>query len=249
MDFESQVQLAKGIEAAKQGDLSVARQALYAVLDLDPKNEMAWIWLSSVVETVEDRQICLENILLLNPHNDYARRSLDQIAQLGAESRHISRPTAQTNRLNISMVAYRLTTAFWLGLSCFSIGLGLIDLFNWGLDWLRSRAFPHYITPTQLFNLVSTIAFLIFGILLANITWALFRKHKFGYLGSLLTSLGLILIGPTVVFISESPSYLLAIFVTLLPTLILFLTLLSQTGFDYDRHLAPYPKRNQTRPT
>ena len=36
---------------------------------IDPGNEEVWLSLLNVVETDEDRRVCLENILAINPHN------------------------------------------------------------------------------------------------------------------------------------------------------------------------------------
>ncbi len=238
--------LKEGIKAAKKRDLVAARTALYDVVDIDPKNEIAWIWLSSVAETIEDRQICLENVLIINPNNDYAKRSLRQIYRLQFKATQAKSVIKLPQLIHFQILAGHLIRAFWFGISLFFLGIGLIDLSNWGLAWLRSRAFPYYITPIQLFSLVNTIAFFICGILAANITWALFRRHKIGYIASILLSLGLIPIGPTIAIISEDSDYLLIIFVTLMPTLILFLTLMSQTGLDHDRQLAPSSRRYKT---
>ncbi len=42
---------------------------------------MAWLWLSGVVETDEECQICLENVLVINPENISARRGLESLAR------------------------------------------------------------------------------------------------------------------------------------------------------------------------
>ena len=78
----SQVKLGEGIAAAKNGDRTQAREILYDVVDQEPKNEVAWVWLSYVVDTIEDRQICLENVLLINPENVYASGGLQQLRKL-----------------------------------------------------------------------------------------------------------------------------------------------------------------------
>ena len=38
------------------------------------------MWLSGVVEEPEEQQICLENVLVINPQNDKARRGLDFVS-------------------------------------------------------------------------------------------------------------------------------------------------------------------------
>ena len=44
---------------------------------IEPGNETVWLSLLNVVETDEDRRVCLENIVAINPHNKEA------LAQLG----------------------------------------------------------------------------------------------------------------------------------------------------------------------
>ncbi len=46
---------------------------------IDPGNEAVWLSLLNVVETDEDRRVCLENILAINPKNKEAQRQLGVI--------------------------------------------------------------------------------------------------------------------------------------------------------------------------
>ena len=68
--------LNRAIMAAKAGRNAEARQLLEAVLDADERNERAWLWLSGVVDSDEERTICLENVLSINPDNQAARKGL-----------------------------------------------------------------------------------------------------------------------------------------------------------------------------
>jgi hypothetical protein len=68
--------LNRAIIAAKAGRKAEARQLLEAVLDADERNERAWLWLSGAVDSDEERTICLENVLSINPDNQAARRGL-----------------------------------------------------------------------------------------------------------------------------------------------------------------------------
>lgn len=73
--------LRAGIAAARGGRIQEARQALLRVTELDERNEHAWLWLSGVVESLEDRRVCLENVLAINPDNPYAQRGLHLLDQ------------------------------------------------------------------------------------------------------------------------------------------------------------------------
>jgi len=84
--------LNRAIIAAKAGRKTEARQLLEAVLDTDERNERAWLWLSGVVDSDEERIICLENVLSINPDNQAARKGLAVLK--AATSASIIRPLA-----------------------------------------------------------------------------------------------------------------------------------------------------------
>ena len=68
--------LQQGIALAKAGRHEEARAMLLQVIDLDERNETAWLWISGVVDNDEDRGIALENVLQINPNNEWAKRGL-----------------------------------------------------------------------------------------------------------------------------------------------------------------------------
>ena len=55
--------------------VQLARKAV----ELDPYSEMAWLWLSAVVESKEEQQTCLQNVLVVNPENERARQGLESL--------------------------------------------------------------------------------------------------------------------------------------------------------------------------
>ena len=71
--------LQQGIAAAKEGRREDARELLMGVVGQDEDNALAWLWLSDVVDRLEDREICLENVLTLDPDHARARSGLAQI--------------------------------------------------------------------------------------------------------------------------------------------------------------------------
>ncbi len=76
--------LNQGIAAAKAGNDATAQELLARVVDQDPHNEPAWLWLAAVVQTDEELQICLENVLTINPANEAARARLAMLGSLQA---------------------------------------------------------------------------------------------------------------------------------------------------------------------
>jgi hypothetical protein len=77
---ELQKKLRAGIEAAQQGDKRTARNLLKQVLSEDENNELAWMWLASAVETLEERRSCLQKTLQINPNNTRAREALNRLS-------------------------------------------------------------------------------------------------------------------------------------------------------------------------
>lgn len=71
--------LQRGIAAARAGRRSEARQLLMQVVEADDQSEQGWLWLSGVVDSPADAQVCLENVLALNPENRQARQGLEWI--------------------------------------------------------------------------------------------------------------------------------------------------------------------------
>jgi tetratricopeptide (TPR) repeat protein len=76
--------LRRGIAAAKAGRREEARQILLHIVELDEQNEQAWLWLSGVVDSLEDRRVCLENVLAINPDNPYAQQGLRHLDRQAA---------------------------------------------------------------------------------------------------------------------------------------------------------------------
>jgi tetratricopeptide (TPR) repeat protein len=73
---DTEALLREGISAAKSGQRDRARELLTHVVEQDEENTLAWLWLSSMVDSLADREVCLENVLALDPDNDAARRGL-----------------------------------------------------------------------------------------------------------------------------------------------------------------------------
>jgi hypothetical protein len=71
----------EGVTALKAGKKDEARTLLMKAVELDQHHEEAWLYLSGVVETEEDQQTCLENVLAINPANERARKGLQYLEQ------------------------------------------------------------------------------------------------------------------------------------------------------------------------
>jgi len=71
--------LQRAIQSARAGRKVEARDLLLQIVEVDPRNEMAWMWLSGLVDTLEDRMIACENVLTINPANEKVRAYLTEL--------------------------------------------------------------------------------------------------------------------------------------------------------------------------
>jgi dipeptidyl aminopeptidase/acylaminoacyl peptidase len=76
---ELQDLLRTGIQAAQSGNKAVARQILEQVIERDPDSELAWIWLATLADNLDERRAHLERVIAINPDNTRARQALEQI--------------------------------------------------------------------------------------------------------------------------------------------------------------------------
>ncbi len=90
--------LRHAIELACAGKKDAARDTFLHVVDEDPRNELAWMWLADLVDTLEDKIIACENVLTINPSNEKARHYLEllQRKRQAVTSKHVHRKIEST---------------------------------------------------------------------------------------------------------------------------------------------------------
>ncbi|MCB9078272.1 MAG: hypothetical protein H6631_11805 [Anaerolineaceae bacterium] len=76
MTLTIEEKLKQGIEAAEAGHKTKARSLLTDVVTADEEQLEAWVWLSRLVDSLEDKIVCLENVLTLDPDNQFAQNEL-----------------------------------------------------------------------------------------------------------------------------------------------------------------------------
>lgn len=69
------------VKIAKSGDRIQARDMLLKLVNHNPDHELAWLWLSQLVEEPEDKIIALENALTINPNRPQSKMRLNQLRQ------------------------------------------------------------------------------------------------------------------------------------------------------------------------
>jgi tetratricopeptide (TPR) repeat protein len=231
--------LQEGVIAAKAGYHEQARFQLLDVVEQDQTNETAWFWLYQVFDRHDDKRICLENLLTINPDNEWARQELLNYLD-PAETARFQAQATQNSSLKTKATASRpitlkLVSAFWLGISIIFLGGGIIASGEWLISGLRTRTFPNYITAIQTFELLIAIIFIIVGIMGLNVAAGLFAQSIAGFYGSLLLALGLLLAGPTISLIADPPNYLSLVCTGGVSGMIVLLTLASHPAFSDTR--------------
>lgn len=62
----------RGIDASKESHADFAKQCFLQAIVHDSQNEMAWLWLASVSDAVEEKSAHLQKVLHINPANETA---------------------------------------------------------------------------------------------------------------------------------------------------------------------------------
>jgi twitching motility two-component system response regulator PilG len=89
--------LRDGVKTARAGNREQARDLFEQVIEREPHNETAWLWLAGVTEEPKAAVSCLERVLNLNPNNERARTGLQStrlqagIAEAKAGNREAAR--------------------------------------------------------------------------------------------------------------------------------------------------------------
>lgn len=236
--------LQQGIDAAKAGEIDQARFLLLDVVEQDQTNETAWYWLYQIFDRVDDKRVCLENLVIINPHNRWAKQKLLEhltaYPSTGTPSQKPAKAKQKRSSLEQTVVttrprrpvALKLIIAFWLGISIILLSGGIISAGEWLALVLSGRIELTDLTIIQYFDLLVTISFVTVGLLGFYITVTLFIQSMIGFYGSILLALGLLLIGPTFSLILNPPNYATMICTGGVSGVIVLLTLASQSGFQ-----------------
>lgn len=80
------------ISAIRAGRKDEGRQLLNLLIQQNPNDEKAWLWMSSVVNTDEQRARCLYHVLAIKPDNALARRGLELLGIVVSDSRPVKVP-------------------------------------------------------------------------------------------------------------------------------------------------------------
>jgi hypothetical protein len=84
-----------GARVLKEGRTDLARRVLRRAVALDERYEPGWLWLSAVVDD-EEKIACLEKVLALNPHNEWAAAGLESLRRGTGDTAAARRPAPTT---------------------------------------------------------------------------------------------------------------------------------------------------------
>jgi hypothetical protein len=80
----------QAIAAIRARDRSAGRRLLLEVIQSEPRNEVAWLWMAGVAESEAGYVRCLETVLDINPNNKMAGQALAALLARSGNSPHIS---------------------------------------------------------------------------------------------------------------------------------------------------------------
>jgi tetratricopeptide (TPR) repeat protein len=66
----------EGIAAAKAGNRLLAYPLLFEATEIDPTNELGWLWLAGVTTNTDEAACCFRRVLEINPTNERAQAGL-----------------------------------------------------------------------------------------------------------------------------------------------------------------------------
>lgn len=232
--------LQEGITAARAGQVHQARFRLLDVVEQDQANEVAWYWLYQVFDNQDDKRVCLENLIIINPNNRWAKQELlnhleafpSVPLKVQKQQKAPAKPRKQKRKVATVTaprpLALKLVASFWVGISIIFLMIGVISVGTWIFAFFGER--DASVTPFRLLELVITTSFVVSGILGVCVAIALFLRSPIGFYGSLFLALSLLLVGPIVSLIARPPNYASLVCIGGIAGMIVLLTLASHSG-------------------
>jgi len=134
--------LEQAASCIKAGDLENGKKLLVQVLQQNPSDENAWLWMSRCVPAVEQKKECFQRVLNINPYNPYAIEGLRRldIAQNNSTLDEVlgpikndtkSKKNTQKRRSNFLVIAIISFVVLCLGAT------GIIGFYYW-----TNKSFP-----------------------------------------------------------------------------------------------------------
>jgi len=71
--------LEQAITYIKAGDFEKGKQLLIQIIQQNPRDENAWLWMSRCVP-VEQKKECFRRAIAINPNNELAQKALEKLS-------------------------------------------------------------------------------------------------------------------------------------------------------------------------
>lgn len=106
--------LQQAIVAARNGEEKRARKLFLDIVRIEPGNEIAWMWLSGLLESIGERITACEKVLAINPYNSRTRAYLNELERkrnglVSEKSKIISRPPEFSKNINVDNIPRKYT--------------------------------------------------------------------------------------------------------------------------------------------
>jgi hypothetical protein len=88
-------QLEQAISMIKSGDPEAGQHLLIQYIKSNPNNEVAWMWLATVVKDRHKKKQCLQNALKINPNNETAKRGLAKLEVSTVQEKGLNKQIAE----------------------------------------------------------------------------------------------------------------------------------------------------------
>ena len=122
--------LEQAVVYIKAGDLEKGKKLLIQVIQQNPRDENAWLWMSRCVTSVEQKRECFQRALNINPDNPHAVKGLHRldIAQNSQSNSQASQPipsqvSPQKTRINKSNLGFIIVGITGLVLLCIAVAV------------------------------------------------------------------------------------------------------------------------------
>jgi hypothetical protein len=86
--------LDKAATTIKGGNLETGKEILKWVLEREPNNVLAWLWMSRCVKANEAKLECFNRVLAIDPNNKHALEGAQRYSGGGKSSKDSNKPTA-----------------------------------------------------------------------------------------------------------------------------------------------------------
>jgi hypothetical protein len=103
--------LTQAVQLIKAGNKQAALPILKEIVQIEPNNETAWLWLYSSVDNTSQKKYCLQKVLEINPNNQNARNALAKLSnQIPSPAPQLARPLSQQPDYQQERVVSQLLT-------------------------------------------------------------------------------------------------------------------------------------------